>query len=322
MSERQHIDINDAAPTSLKHLVGQRGVVEQVRVALEAAWADNRPFDHALCVGPGGVGKTQLARVIAAEMAGEFHEVLGQALEKPADLNALLLGAKDKDIVFIDEAALTPGEQQHALLVALDQRKIVLAGGRTARSPQSLPLARFTLLMATTDEHCLIGPLVDRMRLVLRFQLYDEDDLAEITRQRCRALNWPVGEDVLPLIAQRSRGVPRLALRLAQAAWRVARSEGESRITAEFLERACGLEGIDALGLGPVEQQYLRILAGGASRLNLLASRLSLPARTVSEVTEPFLIRAGLVDKDDQGKRFLTRKGREHLAQNRAGGGE
>ena len=307
-------DINDVAPSSLTHLIGQQSVVEQVQVALEAAFADNRPFDHSLMVGPGGLGKTQVAKVVAAEMAADFHEVLGQALEKPADLNGLLLAAKDQDIVFIDEAALIPSEQQHALLLALDQRKIVLAGGRTGRSPQSLPLANFTLLMATTDEYRLISPLVDRMRLVLRFQFYEEDDLAEIVRQRCRALNWPLDEAVLSLIAQRSRGVPRLALRLAQAAWRVARSEGQCRITVAYLERACGLEGIDALGLGPVEQQYLCILADGATRLNIVASRLGLPPRTVSEVTEPFLIRVGLVDKDEQGKRFLTRNGRDHLA--------
>ena len=247
-------------------------------------------------------------------MASEFHEVLGQALESPADLNALLLGAKDRDVVFVDEAALIPSEQQHALLIALDQRKIVLAGGKTGRSPHSIPLPSFSLLLATTDEFKLISPLIDRMRLVLRFQFYGVEDLAEITRQRCRALNWPIDDEVLPLIAQRSRGVPRLALRLVQAARRVTRAEGESRICLDHLERACALEQIDALGLGPTEQQYLRILAEGTCRLNVIASRLGLSPRTVSQVTEQFLIREGFVDKDENGKRFLTPKGREHLS--------
>jgi Holliday junction DNA helicase RuvB len=309
-------EINDVAPSSLNHLIGQRNVIEQVRVALEAAFADNRPFDHTLCVGPAGVGKTQTAKVIAAEMASQFHEVLGQALERPADLNALLLAAKDRDVIFVDEAALIPSEQQHALLIALDQKKIIIAGGRTGRSPQSLPLASFSLVMATTDQYRLIPPLIDRMRLVLNFQFYRESELVEITRQRLRALNWPADEEVLPLIAQRSRGVPRLALKLAQAAWRVARSEGEARITVKNLERACGLEQLDALGLGPLEQQYLRVVKEGTSRLNVIASRLGLPARTVSQVTEQFLIRMGFVDKDEQGRRFLTRKGHEHLSTN------
>jgi Holliday junction DNA helicase RuvB len=317
MRTEQANDIADAAPASLADLIGQRSVVDQVRVALDAARQDDKPFDHSLLVGGAGLGKTQTAKIIAAEMAGDFHEVLGQALESPSDLNALLLGAKDQDVVFIDEAALIPSEQQHALLIALDQRKLVLAGGKTGKSPMSIKLNNFTLLLATTDEYKLISPLIDRMRLVLRFQFYDVEDLAEITRQRCRALCWPTDDGVLPLIAQRSRGVPRLAIRLLQAARRVARSEGETRIVLDHLERACLLEGIDALGLGPNEQQYLRILAEGTNRLGVIATRIGLPARTVASVTEQFLIREGFIDKDESGKRFLTPKGREHLSQTR-----
>jgi Holliday junction DNA helicase RuvB len=130
-------------------------------------------------------------------------------------------------------------------------------------------------------------------------------------------LNWVVDEAVFAFVAQRSRGTPRLALRLLQSARRVGRAEGERTITLAHLERACGLEGIDAVGLGPTEQAYPRILAEGDSRLNVIASRLGLPPRTVSQVTEPFLIRAGLVVKDDHGRRQLTALGRTHLVSGR-----
>lgn len=133
-------------------------------------------------------------------------------------------------------------------------------------------------------------------------------------QQRSQAIGWNVDAVVLPLIAERARGTPRLALRLLQSCHRVCRAEGEQTITLEHLERACQLEGIDALGLGPTEQHYLRALADGVGRLNVIASLLGLPARTVSQVSEPFLIRAGLIAKDDQGKRLLTAKGREHLS--------
>src|SRR4051794_36900535 len=96
-------EINEVQPSSLSHVVGQRSVVEQVRVALEAAFADQRKFDSALLVGPPGVGKSALARVIAQEMATNFHEVLGQSITGPADLNALLLAAKHRDVMHIDE---------------------------------------------------------------------------------------------------------------------------------------------------------------------------------------------------------------------------
>jgi len=310
-------EINDLSPTSLNHLIGQKKVVEQLRVAIDAAFEDGKKMDDALLVGPPGLGKTQCCKVIAAELASVCHEVLGQAIECSADLNAVLLAAKDKDIVFFDECHELPKEHQTALYLAIDQRKINLAGGRSGRSPQSIPIANFTLLLATTDEFCLLQPLRDRMKLTLRFEFYTEADLIELTRQRCRALNWPVDDEVFSLIAQRSRGTPRLALRLLQSCRRVVRSEGQSRITPNQLERACSLEGIDELGLGVTEQRFLEIVAADASRLNVIASLLGLPARTVSQVIEPFLLRVGLIVKDDQGRRQLTAAGRDHLSQNR-----
>src|SRR5450755_1040656 len=277
MSERHYwsqpmhnTEIHEVAPTSLNHLLGQRSVIDQVQVAMDAAWMDGKKFDHALLVGPPGVGKSALAKIIALEMAGGFHEVLGQSITSPADLNALLLNAKEKDVVHIDECHELAKEYQTALYLAVDQRKLFLQGMKSGI--QSIPIADFTLLLSTTDEYALLQPLRDRMKLLLRFEFYGEDDLTTMLRQRSQALRWKVEEAVFPPIAGRSRGTPRLALRLLQSCRRVCRSEGKSTITQEHLERACLLEGIDALGLGPTEQQYLMILAERDTRLNVIAS--------------------------------------------------
>jgi holliday junction DNA helicase RuvB len=133
-----------------------------------------------------------------------------------------------------------------------------------------------------------------------------------VLRQRSKALRWTVDETVFPEITKRAKGTPRLALRLLQSARRCARAEGETAISLSHLCRACSLEQIDSIGLGPTEQRYLEILTNGATRLNVIASMLALPSRTVSEVTEPFLLRAGLIIKDDQGRRQLTQKGMDH----------
>jgi Holliday junction DNA helicase RuvB len=314
MSEAPKNEINDAVPTSLMHVIGQQSVKAQVSVALEAAWADKKQFDHSLLVGSPGLGKSALARVIAQEMATEFHEVLGQSIANAADLNALLLSSKDLDVIHIDECHELEKSLQTALYLAIDQRKLFLGSGRSGRKPESIPIANFSLLLSTTDEYCLLQPLRDRMKLVLRFEYYSIEELTEIVRHRSRALSWDIESDALPLIAQRARGTPRLALRLFQAARRVARAEGDTLVTQRHLDRACLLEQTDILGLGAVEQRYLRLLHDGPTRLNVLASVLGLPARTISHVTEPFLIRAGLITKDDQGRRQLTSAGREHLA--------
>jgi Holliday junction DNA helicase RuvB len=201
-------EIGDVRPTSLAHLVGQRGVLDQVAVALDAAHADGKKFDHALLVGPPGLGKSALAEVAAREMASGFHEVLGQSIATPADLNALLLGAQDRDVVHIDECHELPKEYQTVLYLALDQRRLALGGGRTGKSVQSVPLADFTLLLSTTDEYGLMQPLRDRMKLLLRFDYYSPDDLALLVRQRAAALGWEVHGAILPLISGRSRGRP------------------------------------------------------------------------------------------------------------------
>jgi Holliday junction DNA helicase RuvB len=311
VAERQAADVGEVAPSSLCHIIGQKSVVAQVAVGIEAAFADHKKFDHALLVGPPGLGKSALAQVIAQEMASDFHEVIGQSIKSPADLNALLLDAKDKDVIHIDECHETKKPFQTALYLALDKRRLFLRGNGS--SLQSLALTDFTLLLSTTDEYALLAPLRDRMKLVLRFEFYMIEELVTVLRHRIKALGWDVDEALLPLIAQRSRGTPRLALRLLQSCRRVCRAEAEANISHDHLERACTLEQLDNLGLGPTEQRYLRIVADGDSRLNIIASRLGLPPRTVSQVTEGFLLRAELVVKDDQGRRQLTAKGRFHL---------
>jgi Holliday junction DNA helicase RuvB len=317
--DQPNLDVGSFTPTSLNHIIGQRTVVDQVAVALEASFADGKKFDHALLVGASGCGKSALATVIGREMAANVHEVLAQSIEGPADLNAVLLRAKDKDVVFLDEAHMLSKDHQTALYLALDKRTVYANG---PKSVQAIPLADFTLLLASTDEYAILEPLRDRCRLLLRFQHYANDDLTLIVRHRAKALAWEVTDEVPPLIAARARGTPRLALRLLQACRRVCRADGEWLITHRHLERACQLENLDRLGLGPVEQQYLRLVSDRPLRLNVLASLLGLPARTVSHVTEPTLIRLGLVTKDNSGRRLLAPRGHEHLSQLREHDGD
>jgi Holliday junction DNA helicase RuvB len=303
------VEIDEVRPSSLSHLIGQKAVIAQVSTALDAAFEDGNRFDHGLLVGPPGVGKSQLASVIAQEMATDFHEVLGQSITTLSDLNALLLEARTKDILHIDEAHQLDRRLQTALYLALDKQRVF--GGR--RLVQPIPIADFTLLLSTTDEYCLLQPLRDRMKLTLRFEFYSDEELTLLLRWRCKALNWNIEEGVLPMIAQRSRGTPRIALRLLQACRRVARSQGDHTITVPHFDHACQLEQIDDLGLGPTERKYLSILSEGPIRLNVIAMILGLPTRTVAQVTEQFLIRAGLVDKDKFGMRQLTAKGVHHV---------
>ena len=179
--------------------------------------------------------------------------------------------------------------------------------------PQAIKLRRFSFIGATTDEHTLIRPLTERFRLLLRFSYYSVAELSEIVRTRAKCLGWAIEEGVPHSIGERSKGIPRLAIRLLQSCWRVCRAAGEEIMTRRHLERACTLEQIDPVGLDATEQTYLRLLSEGPLRLNMLATMLGLPAKTLSSVTESFLVRAGLITKDKHGLRLLTAKGMEHV---------
>ena len=162
--DEQSKQISDASPSSLAHLVGAKHIIAQVRTAIDAAFEDNTKFDDALLVGPAGLGKSQLASVIAQEMATDYHEVLGQSIKGIGDLNFLLMGAKDKDVIHIDECHELDKQFQTALYLAVDKRTIFVNSSK--RCPEPIPISQFSLLLSTTDEYELLAPLRDRMKLL------------------------------------------------------------------------------------------------------------------------------------------------------------
>ena len=316
MDERPMNEVNAIQPSSLKHLesISQKGMLDLVRVTLDVCFQDGSKYPSSSLVGSPGLGKSALAQTIASELAVPIKEVTGLAVRNPADLNSLLLSATDKSIVFIDEADTMSIPTQTQLMVALTSGRLSLSSGGGVRS---LPLADFTLLLATTEEYGLLQPLRDRMRLTLRFQLYCEEDLQRMVEVRARSLGWGIAGECIAEIARRSRGTPRIAFNILQACRYVCRSDGSATIQQVHLTKACELTGIDPLGLNlATDVAYMSLLEDGDKPLNVLASCLGLPSRTISTVIEPFLIRSGLIEKGKQG-RALTGKGREHLLGNK-----
>lgn len=306
-------DTNAAIPPTLSHVIGQRRVVEKLRIGVEAAWADSAPLDHVLLTGPAGVGKSMLAKVIAAEMATEVHESMGQSLLSPLAVNGLLLNASSPNaIVFIDEVHEASPSSQTTLFKAIDERAVFVKEAYSD-SVTKLDLVPITLVLATTDPQRLLPPLRDRMRLVCQLSRYSADDLAALLRQKTTQLGWEVEDAAFTQIAQRGMGTPRLALRLLQSARRTARAVGETTISLAHAERTFSVEEVDSFGLGADEQRYLRILGRSNSpvRVNVLATRLGQPMQAVTQVTESNLLWLGLIDRSDAG-RSLTARGIEH----------
>ena len=309
MSENPN-DLRDIQPSSFRHIIGQRHVTEALKIAVDASFQESKRLDEVLLCGPPGLGKSALVSVLAQELAVPFTEVLAQSITNAAELNMVLLSATN-GILFLDEIHLLNPTQQHSLLQVLDKRRIFLSGGK---SVQSIPVAPFTLVGATTDPDGVIGPLIDRFRIVLHLDYYSLDELAQVVRQRCLALAWKYEGDLPMEIARRGRQTPRIALRLLQSARRVAVSDGAEEITVAHLLKACALERVSTEGLDNIQQKLLGMLGPSGQRLNVLASMLGVSTKVLTKTVEPFLLRHGMIVKSDGGVRLLTEKGREQLA--------
>ncbi len=209
--------------------------------------------------------------------------------------------------MFLDE--IQELTQQVCFYRALEERKLFLGGNK-----QPIHLPPFCLIGATTHEFMLETSMLHRFKIHCRMSHYSSAELAQLTRQRGVRLGWQLAEDAAHEIAMRSRGVPRLAVRLLDAARRCALAEDVDQITSQHVERMCDIEGIDCLGFDEVEQRYLQLLREGQGpvRLNVLATHLGLPRQSI-ECFEADFIRLGLVTKNDKG-RMLTPNGIDHLS--------
>jgi Holliday junction DNA helicase RuvB len=298
---------------TVNHWTGQQEAIKRFRVALEASWNDGSRLPHMLFVGGPGLGKTELAHLAAREMGVTMHERLAQVASNMGAMNGLLLQADDKEIVFLDEIHELPPNVQTVLYRAMEGSQISLQS--RDNHTMSMPLKDFTIIGATTDEFRLLSPLRDRFKVVLPFVEYDVDSLATITLQRAHLLGIQVDDQIGREIALRSKGTPRLAIRLLESCHRLARSKGDERVTVNHFEQTVALDDIDELGLGPDEQRYLRFLAerhGDPVRLFTVASALGIHQRTIQSVIEPYLVKSGLVERHSQG-RVITEAGLRHL---------
>lgn len=308
---------NNPAPPTLDHVIGQKRAVQQLRIALDAHFNDRATttietaFPHVLLVGPPGVGKSLLSQIAAAELGAKLHEELAQNIASPGHLHGLMMLAEPSDVIFVDEIHELPPVTQTTLYRALEEGRLFLGGDR-----KSISLPPFTFIAATTDEYRLSKPLRDRFKIVLRLEHYSDGEIAELISQRAKRLKWPLSEAAVKGMASRGRGTPRIAIRLLEAARRTARAEGADIITDQHLVRMCEIEGYDALGLDCLERRYLELLreAQGPLRLNVIATHLALPRRTIETVIESELIRLGLVSKSEDG-RMLTAAGAKHLTE-------
>ena len=298
-------------PRKLQEYVGQTDLVERVRIAVQAAKGRGEPMDHVLLHGPPGLGKTTLAHVIAAEMGTRAVVTSGPALTKAGDLVGTLTRLGAGDVLFIDEIHRLPAAVEEYIYPAMEEYRVdfTVDQGMHARMV-TLPLKPFTLIGATTRAGLLTQALRSRFGLSHHLDFYGQEELERILLRAADLLGVKVDAPSVHTLAARSRGTPRVALRLLRRVRDWAQVKGKGRVDAEAVRAGLELEGVDASGLDELDRKYLRTLArtykGGPVGLETLAATIGEDADTLEDLVEPFLLRSELLARTRQGRRLTA----------------
>jgi len=304
-------------PHTFDEYVGQTQIVDNLRIAIDAARRRGDVLEHVLFSGPPGLGKTTLAGLIARELGGALRATSGPTLEKPKDLVGILTALDVGDVLFIDEIHRLGSVVEEYLYPALEDFQIdfVVDAGAYAKTIK-LPLKRFTLIGATTRAGMLSAPLRDRFGIVHHLDYYEPADLEQIIDRSARVLGIAIEPAGATTIAARSRGTPRIANRLLRRVRDFAEVRAGGVITAAVADEALAREGVDRLGLDRLDRAYLLTIAeqygGGPVGINAIAATLTEDVETLEDVVEPYLLKAGFVQRTASGRK-ITRSALQYL---------
>jgi len=295
-------------PDYLKDYVGQREIVETLKIAIEAAKMREEPLDHVLFHGPPGLGKTTLAHILTNEMGGSITVTSGPALEKGGDLIGLLSNLGEGDTLFVDEIHRTPRAVEEFLYPAIEDFVVdfVVDKGIHARSLR-YNLKRFTLVGATTRVGLLTAPLRDRFGILRSLNFYSEGELVQITHRSAALLEVKIDRDGAAELSKRSRGTPRIVNRLLKRVRDYAQVRGDGTVTRETVEAALSLEGVDQRGLTGLDRRYLETIikyySGGPVGIEAISATLQEESDTLVDVVEPYLLKIGFIMRTSAGRK-------------------
>ncbi|MDD5355672.1 MAG: Holliday junction branch migration DNA helicase RuvB [Candidatus Omnitrophica bacterium] len=294
-------------PVTLDEFIGQKSLVENLRVSINAAKQRKEPLEHILLSGPPGLGKTCLASIIAHEMGTKITATSGPAIERAGDLIGILTNLEAGDVLFIDEIHRLSKVVEEFLYPAMENYQIdfIIDKGPYARTIK-FNLKRFTLIGATTRSGLLGAPLRSRFGIFHHFDFYESEDLVDIIKRSAKILGIDIDQDGCREIANRSRGTPRIANRLLRRVRDYAQVKAKNKINQDIADKALSSIGIDKAGLDAIDRKLLSTIiesySGGPVGIESLAATLNEEPDTIVDTLEPYLLKAGFLRRTSRGR--------------------
>ena len=317
MSDTTSQTVKNLRPKRLDDYIGQSKVVQNLKMFISAVKKRGNPTEHILFYGPSGTGKTTLSNIVANELGSDIKITSGAVIERAGDIAAILTSMNDKDVLFIDEIHRLPKNVEEVLYPVMEEfaLDIIIGKGPSARTV-TLSVPHITIIGATTRLAMLSTPLRERFGLLLRLDYYSEKELMNIILRSSKMLKFNLSEEAAMSIAKRSRGTPRIAVRILNRVRDVRDMSEDSNIDLKKLDDLFSMMELDDLGLSNIDRKYLNVLGkkfkNNPLGVETIASSLSEDKKTIEEFVEPYLLQIGFIKKTTRG-RILTEDALNHI---------
>ena len=317
-ADEDHVLSLSLRPKRFDEFVGQAQIVENLRVAIQAAQRRDEPLEHVLLAGPPGLGKTSIAHIVTQELGAKITATSGPAIVRAGDLIGVLTNLERGDVLFIDETHRLSKTVEEFLYPAMENFEIdfIIDKGPYAKTIK-FHLKPFTLIGATTRAGLLSNPLRSRFGMVYHLEFYQPQELMAVLQRSAQILAITLDARAARAIAERSRGTPRIANRLLRRVRDYAQVKSHGVIDVEIAGAALAAQGIDALGLDAMDRKVLTMIVdfygGGPVGIDALAAAMNEERDTIVDVVEPYLLSAGFLKRTARGRK-ATRLAYQHVA--------